>query len=537
MEKPTELSLKRLGILIERSSLDQLITLAEELPLNTADHPIALRLIGSWLETSGHLEAAVACFRQAARLSPLDPTAWVVLGNSLQLANHLGAAAVAYDAALRLHPRGEAELCARARLFSRQGDPIRARAMLFKALDAAPRSPQALLGMGRLAADVADFAEAERWADLLEEVHRGADLSWLRLRIDVGTGRFAAAERRARSDLKAPGLTALQKADTLLLLGEALEGAGRAAEAFDAATEGKGLQRRFYAERAAGREGEAAKLARLAAWFETCDPAPWMANATEMSSRQCTTHVFLIGFPRSGTTLLEQALAAHPDVTALEEAPTFAAAYAEFLTSGAGLERLARLSPQAVLAWRERYWLEVKRFGGPDAARVFIDKNPAATSDLPLIAKLFPDAKILFARRDPRDVVLSCFRSNFQINATTYAFTSLEDAARVYDACMTMARRCLAVLPVQPLYVDHEVLVRDFEQGLNVLCRFIGIEPTPIMLDVAAAGRTREVRTPSARQLREGLSTRGVGRWRRYEDQLSPVLPILDPWVKELGYA
>ena len=159
-------------------------------------------------------------------------------------------------------------------------------------------------------------------------------------------------------------------------------------------------------------------------------------------------HAFLLGFPRSGTTLLEQALAGHPNVVALEEAPTLAEAYDAFLADAAGLARLARLTPAEADHWRAVYWREVAAHGVDPRGRVFLDKAPAGTLYLPLIAKLFPDAKLLFAIRDPRDVVLSCLRSSFQMNALTYAFTDLTEAARCYAACMDLADVYRRVLPI-----------------------------------------------------------------------------------------
>jgi len=243
-----------------------------------------------------------------------------------------------------------------------------------------------------------------------------------------------------------------------------------------------------------------------------------------------------MGFPRSGTTLLEQVLAGHPDVVALEEAPTFAEAYAEFMTGDDDLRRLAHLSETDAAAWRERYWSVVREHGAEPAGRVFLDKAPAGTLYLPLVAKLFPEAKVLFAVRDPRDVVLSCFRNNFQLNAMTYAFTDLAQTAACYDACMTMAEVYRRVLTLDLREVRHEPLVEDFDGELAAIAAFLGIEVTPSMADIAGTSASRIVRTPSAAQVRAGLNRRGLARWRAYEGELAPVLPALKPWVERWGY-
>jgi hypothetical protein len=244
-----------------------------------------------------------------------------------------------------------------------------------------------------------------------------------------------------------------------------------------------------------------------------------------------------MGFPRSGTTLLEQVLAGHPDVVTLEEAPTLAEAYAQFLTGPEGLERLAVLGPEVASGWRMRYWAEVRAQGVDAAGRLFLDKAPAGTLYLPLVAKLFPDAKVLFALRDPRDVTLSCLRGNFQMNALTYSFTSLESCAACYAACLAMAEVYRAVLPLALRETRHEALVESFDAELAGLCDFLGLKPVPAMADVARTAAGRSVRTPSADQVRLGLNRRGLGRWRAYAAELTPVMSVLAPWIARFGYA
>jgi hypothetical protein len=246
--------------------------------------------------------------------------------------------------------------------------------------------------------------------------------------------------------------------------------------------------------------------------------------------------VFLVGFPRSGTTLLEQALAGHPAVVALEERPMLAAAYDAFLSSDGGCERLARLSAREADAWRAHYWAAVRAEGVDASGRVFLDKSPAGTVDLPLIATLFPEARVLFAVRDPRDVVLSCLRNGFQMNALTYAFTSLEETARCYGACMALAAIYRARLPLNLIEARHERIVADLAGELAGISRFIGLDFTPAMIDIARTAARRAIRTPSGPQVRAGLNTLGLGRWRAYGRALDPVLPILAPWIERFGY-
>src|SRR6185295_19458453 len=154
---------------------------------------------------------------------------------------------------------------------------------------------------------------------------------------------------------------------------------------------------------------------------------------------------------------------------------------------------------------------------------------------LPLIAKLFPAAKILFAIRDPRDVVLGCFRRTFRVNPAMFEFLALGGTARFYDAVMSIGEISRQKLGLKWHDLRHEALIEDFDTELRQVADFIGLEWNDAMRDFAQRARTRSARTPSAVQLARGLSRGGMGQWRHYAQELTPVLPILKPWVERFG--
>jgi len=493
----------------------------------------ALRATGARLQSAGRFAEAATAFQRAIGLAPLAPEGWIALVMCLLTDRRPEAALAMADAGLARLPSSADLLCAKAQALQSLSRVAEAGKAFRRALAINPANAEARFGLARLAMGAGDWdAAAALAAPLLAVPAPGPRIDWLAARIALGKGDLAAARARSARALQTPGLAPDQEAETALLLGEALDGLGRAGEAFQAFSRGKAALRGFYAARAGGRESEVEKLSLLVGWFRATDPAPWREPADAADQR----HAFLVGFPRSGTTLLEQALAGHPDVAALEEAPTLADAYAEFMTAPEGLERLARLSPAEAEHWRGVYWRVVADHGARAEGQLFLDKAPAGTLYLPLIAKLFPAAKVLFAVRDPRDVVLSCFRNSFQMNALTYAFTDLTETARCYAATMSLAEVYGQVLPIQPLEVRYERLVDDFASELGRIAGFLGLEVTPAMLDVAATAGRRVVRTPSAPQVRAGLNRQGLGRWRAYADELAPVAPILAPWLVRFGY-
>ncbi|MDE2486420.1 MAG: sulfotransferase [Alphaproteobacteria bacterium] len=487
---------------------------------------------------AGRFAEAIAAASAEARAHPRAPAAWVRLVQAQLAAERLEAALAASEAGLAACPGDPDLLCMAGQVLLGLSRVDAARDRLHAALARAPGHFGAAFGLARLAVEDGRWAEAEALLERLRSLAPDRpDLEWLSAETSAGRGDLEAARRTLEAVAVDPRVSPAQKAGALLRLGDILDRLGKASQAFAAAAQGKAIQRALYAERAAGRESVTARFRRLEAWFRAADAAPWrQAPQAAASPRDPSIHVFLVGFPRSGTTLLELALAGAPEVVSLEEAPTLASAHAEFLADPEGLRRLAALDSAEAAAWREAYWTEVRSRGVDPAGRVFLDKAPAGTEDLPLVAKLFPSARVLFALRDPRDVVLSCFRQDFQMNALTYAFTELAEAAGAYDAAMALADAYRRILPLEVTEIRHEKLLEDVPEGLRRICDRLGLAWDPRMADPAATARDRSVRTPSAAQVREGVNRKGVARWRRYAAELAPVLPALAPWIARYGY-
>jgi hypothetical protein len=275
---------------------------------------------------------------------------------------------------------------------------------------------------------------------------------------------------------------------------------------------------------------------RLNRYFSAAPAGDW-GPAPGAAKSPAASHVFLVGFVRSGTTLLEQVLASHPDVVALEEKPTLRALTAEYFSDDAGLDRLATLTEAEAEPLRKAYWDSILAHGVDPAGRVFVDKAPLSSIWQPLISRLFPDAKILFAVRDPRDVAISCFRHAFLVNAMTGAFSDLKETAEFYSEVMALSEVYAKLLPLPVLWHRHEDLIDDFEGQVRSICDFVGMPWDPAMLDFVATANRRDIRTPSAGQVRQGLNRSGMAQWKRYEAQLAPVLPILAPWIERFGYS
>ena len=155
---------------------------------------------------------------------------------------------------------------------------------------------------------------------------------------------------------------------------------------------------------------------------------------------------------------------------------------------------------------------------------------------LPLIQRLFPDAKVVFTVRDPRDVIFSCFKHRFTVTSYTFELLNLATAVTFYDAYMRSVETYRQRLPLAFHSYRHEDLVADFEGEVRGLCAFLGLPWREAMRDVGRRPREGKVSSPSALQLVNGLSRGGLQQWRRYGDQLAPSYAALAPWVRSFGY-
>jgi hypothetical protein len=259
-------------------------------------------------------------------------------------------------------------------------------------------------------------------------------------------------------------------------------------------------------------------------------------NARQTGEADGRAPVILTGFLRSGTTLLGQILAGHSDVEVMHERDCLVDAADDFIVPPDGLDRLATLNDAEAKSYAERYWKRARQYGQELRREVFVDKAPVMAPLLPLAEKLFPNAKVLFVIRDPRDVVLSCFRRRFAMNAEKFDMLTLADIAATYAATMELADLYRSKLDLKLLEVRYENLTADLETEAGKVCDFLGLEWQPAMADFGARVKTSNIDTPNIAQLTRGLSRESEGHWRHYEKELMPVLPTLAPWCARFGY-
>jgi len=243
--------------------------------------------------------------------------------------------------------------------------------------------------------------------------------------------------------------------------------------------------------------------------------------------------VFLVGFPRSGTTLLDTILMGHPHTTVLEEKP--ALNRVDHLIGG--LLGLRSLGPDEVTKAVQHYFAEVDAVTDDPKTNLLIDKSPLFLQKVPLIQRLFPKARFILALRHPCDVLLSCFMSNFRLNSAMANFLRLEDAAEYYDLTFRHWQKSCQLFSPNVHVISYERMVEDMESEVRPLFQFLDLEWRPDVLDHQRTAKARGlITTASYSQVTEPIYRRASGRWLRYRDKIAPVLPILQPWIDEFGY-
>jgi tetratricopeptide (TPR) repeat protein len=466
-----------------------------------------LNALGLCLAKLGRLEEAAEAFQQCARLAPEFAPAHYNAGWSLEDLGELDRARDAFLEAARLNPQVVDPLARLATLAARRGQWESTRAFAQKAL--------------ALAADNGPAAIALATADLAAKDYH-------------------AARARLGAAIDAPRLSDQDRGTALGLLGDVLDAEERYGEAFAAYAASNAMFKSVFASRLAA--SAEMPMNEYVDWllqsFGDSQMPRWPTDDPVGSRRDGPVrHLFVLGFPRSGTTLLEEVLACHSDVITTGEKDALAGIVRELLAGPQQLSRLKFLGSAEVGLYRARYWQSLAARGIPVAGKILVDKQPFNSIRLPLIAKLFPEARIIFCLRDPRDVVLSCFRRRFNVNAANAEFLSLDRAAQLYDSVMRLVELYRKKLPLPIHAIKNEDLVADFDRHMQSLCAFCDIGWTDAFRDFARRSAAREISTPSATQVAKGLGREGIGHWRNYRAEMAPVLPLLSGWAERLGYS
>lgn len=559
------------------------------------DHPAVMLAAGRFLRESGDAGQALPLIERCVRADPNEPRLLLemarcqrLLGNTAQALawlEHLGRVAPTL-------PDGAEEsgncLLAMGRIkeghelwvqaidgWIRSGDLIAAEALLDRLLAAAPEHAGGWNARGSLAAARQDFVAAEAaWrraiasdprllaaaANLALQLENGNRLDLARpiaeqalphIRAGEQEGSAASVllalarvERRQKAPERGLALLARKEADgaddvsraaAAFERGKQLDALGRFDEAMAAFVIGNEAAAREW-QRSHPEENQV--VAGIDYVLGLIDAGLLQRMPAIPDLPEHPPIAFLLSFPRSGTTLLNQVLDVHPEICTMDELPPAAKLVHAFRDIPGGYPQALGEIDAIDVGWlRDAYWREVVRHVHPQPGQLLLDKFPTSTVLAAMLHRVFPAGRFVFALRHPCDVVLSCFMQGFQLSDTMFNFCTLADTVTLYDRTMQLWHRLCEQLPLPVHVIRYESVVDDFDGELAALCSFLGVPWRDELRDYTGKAMARaKIRTPSYEQIIRPIYREARGRWQHYRKHLEPHLPILQPWIERFGY-
>lgn len=457
---------------------------------------------------------AVAAADALVTLKPKSGEARALAAESYSNCQRLTEAATYAAAALRIDPSNPDSLFIAAHVDAALNRPDAAIAKLEQALTLRPDHLPSLIHKGRYLRAAGQLTAAADLARSMWQTHPD--------NIDVislvfSTGRIG-PDDPVLQHLKTQILPSLEKvggvahADVLKLLGKAQLDAGAHDAAFESFTRAKTTVPMRRDEK-----GYAAFVQGVTKTLTKADYQPAMGSPSDQPA-------LIVGFPRSGSTLLEQMLTNHSQITSVGESPALpilCQSVGMRSHNGADMVAAIRQIPQsAALDFASRYQAET---AGENTASRVIDKALHNFELLGLFAKMLPNARVIDVRRDPLDTCVSCY---LQPLSAWHSYTQdIGLLGRIYVLYRQLMAHWQAVLPNPILSLRYEDLITNPEAELHKTLDFLGLEWEPSVLDHAHS--KNHSRTLSTAQIREPLSTKAIGRWKNYETHLDPLKTAL----------
>ncbi len=499
------------------------------------ENALAYHNLGTAFMELNKPEEALKAFEKSVELNPKDMLALTNLGVILHNLGKLKGAVESYEKALILNPNDPAIFHNLGVVYSEQRKTEEAEAQFRKALAIDPTYVDALAQLAAL------YEETNQLEDAESVVAQGVGIEPGHPLLNLQAAKVA----RRRKDIDG-ALKALDRLDEKKLiprlaqqyhyeLGNLLDRNGDTERAYENFVRGNDLARNSLRVRNVDPQRFLDHTDVLHALFSRTEISNW----TPTPEYKHRNPVFLIGFPRSGTTLTEVMLDSHPGIQTVEEKPTVdlvESAVAEMPSGYPGA--LPALSADDVERLRDVYHNAVRRLADPDTDKLLVDKSAGRTVQTGLIWRLFPEAKYIFLLRHPCDACLSGFMQQFSLNNDAFAnFFSLDDATRLYDKVVSLWRLFVEVLPIQYHLVRYENLVENVEEEVRGLLEFLEMPWDAKVLDHRRRALERGSITPSYHQVTEPVYKHARNRWHRYRSYLEPYLDRLAPHVEHFGYS
>ncbi len=482
-----------------------------------ADDPGVHAGLGYAAQQAGDRATAASAWKEVLRLQPDRVDAMVNLGAAHAEMNQLGEALEWHKSAVARAPDDIVALGALAATYHKRSDAANLVPACRAALTLSPDRPDilTLLGVGLMWLGHVDEALASCGAALKTQP------GYIPATHLMGMLRPSplddAAKARLDAQLNDPSLSIRDRASAAFSLAYASDADGDHDNAFAMYQAANRLYR--TEAQSSGTVFDTDAFRAYVTWMRVAF-TPTVVEDFRADGSPSDLPVFIVGMPRSGTSLVEQIAASHPDVFGAGERRDIAE-IVDRMNGGARTLPIRQWDRKRLRIEADEYVTRLRTLGG-SALRV-IDKMPDNVKALGQIRLLFPNARIIVCRRDPRDVCLSCFTTHF--GAGHSWSWDLEDCAKQYVEIERLLEHWLAILPGPILEIRYEALVSNMEAESRRLISFLGLGWDSACLAFHATERA--VTTASTLQVRKPLYTSSIGRWKRYEAHLGPMLRIL----------
>jgi tetratricopeptide (TPR) repeat protein len=482
----------------------------------------------------GDADRALALYQKLTRQCPGVAVVWYECGNAAFKSRQMELADRAWSKVIELEPHNAELIGMVGHQFEASRRPEKARACFIRAAAADPRGINSRISLAVLLEKTHCLGQARAAvAECLAIDPRDDQARYFSALLDRREGKLDDAERRLRDLLASQPRHPYVRYAARYELAQVLDRTGRFDEAMGLLAEAKDIVRGLADTGLLmqGYDQSAESVRRFTASQPKDILRTWAKLFPERKRQAIPPLAFLGGHPRSGTTLLEQILDAHPGVAALDEPDAFLdVLQPEFHKSGA-------LSSPRVNVLRRLYIQALREdLGAGASGKLLVDKNPSPTARLPLWLRVFPELRVLIALRDPRDVVLSCYFQNIPLNSANVNFLNLERLAKHYADLMgvwLMVREWQGFAWIQTRYED---IVADLPAEGRRVTQFLGLEWHPDQARFYEKSAAKQLYSPTYQDVTRPVYTRSVARWHAYERHLAPILPALAPFCRVFGY-
>ena len=270
-------------------------------------------------------------------------------------------------------------------------------------------------------------------------------------------------------------------------------------------------------------------------FFENFEPHDWKQYSV---TDKLEDPIFLIGFPRSGTTLLDTIFRTNENVEVIEEKPIIKNFLIKLERKTKNkLNNIKNLSNDEIREMRHFYFTERDQYIKNKNAKIIIDKLPLNVVNVGEILRFFPNAKFVFALRHPYDSVLSCFMQQFELNPAMKNFLSIKRSAYLYDLVMKLWKIYQKIFSINFHYIKYEDVVTDFEKSTKEIFKFLNLDWSNKAKDFYKTAKDRiDISTPSYNQVTSPLYLKSINRWKNYEENFKDVKKNLEKWIHEFEY-